>query len=174
MAGDSGRPRNWKRILLTVLAAGLIVVGAFVLFPLSTLVDRNEIASGTFTGSVPADEQVVVPINLTEVGFIQLEGEVLPCSLSIGAFTVLEVIDFNETHIFPRGSIDCQNRFALFEVPATHVVFLNEHPTDALGYRVHATYFTATFPYAWTAWAALGLIVAGGVLIVLLLLRRFE
>ncbi len=103
---------------------------------------------------------------------MEIEGEILPCGLSIHALTVVQVDQFNETNVVPQGGIDCDNPTTLVQAVANAVLVWNQDTVNSLGYRVRATYFSVNQPFAWFVFPPIGLIGAGLILIGVVLIRR--
>lgn len=159
------KPRRRRPIsprLLVVVAALLIVGGIAALF-VSTLPQLETAAPRElFIGTI-APGYEARQFNRTGFGFVELQGEELPCGLHVQVLTVVQWEAFNETRVIPTGGIDCDNPSALIPVGANAVVFYNEAVSTNLSYRVVATFFNATFPWSWLLYVGIAMIAGGGV-----------
>lgn len=146
-------------------------MAGIVLFVLSTAPEVRALDSSSFSGNVAPGFEAV-PITRTDFGFVELDGEVLPCGLSVHALTLVQLGQYNVTRVLPQGGIDCDNPTALVRAEATHVVLQNQDPDQNLNYRVRVTFFVATFPYSWVVFPGILLVGGGGILLALTFLRR--
>ncbi len=165
------RTRKKTRLIAFILLGVALVVSGFVLIFVSTVPEATELDQEVFQGLVLPGTHLM-PINRTDFGWVEIEGEILPCGLSIHALTVIQVDRFNETNVVPQGGIDCDNPTALVQAAANTVLVWNQDTVNSLGYRVRATYFTVNQPFAWLVFPAIGLIGVGLILIGVVLIRR--
>jgi H+/Cl- antiporter ClcA len=166
------RTRKKTRFIAFILLGILLAAVGFVLLFVSTVPEGTELDQEVFQGLVPPDTQSLVPINRTDFGWVEITGEVLPCGLSFHALTITEVERFNETNVVPQGGIDCDNPTALIQAAANHVLIWNQDGVNSLGYRVQATYFSVSQPFAWLLFPAIGLIAVGLIVVAVVLIRR--
>ncbi|MEE9164497.1 MAG: hypothetical protein V3U17_06885 [Thermoplasmata archaeon] len=165
------RTRKKTRLIAFILVGLALVVSGFGLIFVSTVPEATELDQEVFQGLVLPGTHLI-PINRTDFGWVEIEGEVLPCGLSIHALTVVQIDRFNETNVVPQGGIDCDNPTALVQAAANTVLVWNQDTVNSLGYRVRATYFSVNQPFAWLVFPAIGLIGVGLILIGVVLIRR--
>ncbi|MFQ5918979.1 MAG: hypothetical protein ACE5I4_02900 [Thermoplasmata archaeon] len=149
----------------------LLTAVGFVLIFVSTVPEGTELDQEVFQGVVTPGTHLL-PINRTDFGWVEINGETLPCGLSIHALTITEVERFNETNVVPQGGIDCDNLTALIQAVANHVLVWNQDTVSSLGFQVRATYFAVNQPFAWMVFPGIGLIAVGLILIAVVLIRR--